>query len=135
MGFIRGESDDNKDSWKLGDTFRSNPVTVGTPSTYFKDAIDGAGGFVGFRTGHVRSTANGLRIVVAGANDGQIHAFRTDTGGEVWSFIPPNVLNKLKDIAHKSHPTGLTHQYFVDGPISVADVWLGTGDGSAKVPQ
>ena len=138
VGFIRGECADppatcyNKDNWKLGDTFRSNPVTVGTPSLYFKDARDGAGAFAAFRTTNLRSTANGKRIVVAGSNDGQLHAFRTDTGGEVWSFIPPNVLNKLKDIAHKTHPTGLTHQYYVDGPISVADVWVGTGDGTAK---
>ena len=85
-----------------------------------------------FRTTNLRSTANGKRIVVAGSNDGQLHAFKTDLGAEVWSFIPPNVLNKLKDIAHKSHPTGLTHQYYVDGPISVADVWMGTGDGTTK---
>ncbi len=26
----------NKDNWKLGDTFRSNPMTVGTPSLYFQ---------------------------------------------------------------------------------------------------
>jgi len=132
VGFIRGESTYNKDNWKLGDTFRSNPVTVGTPATYFKDARDSAGAFASFRTANVRSTANGKRIVVAGSNDGQVHAFRTDTGGEVWSFIPPNLLTKLKDIAHSSHPTGLTHQYFVDGPISVADAWLGTGDGTTK---
>jgi len=134
VGFIRGESAYNKDSWKLGDTFRSNPVTVGTPSSYFKDARDGAGAFATFRTTNLRTTVNGKRIVVAGANDGQLHAFRTDTGAELWSFIPPNVLNKLKDIAHKSHPTGLTHQYYVDGPISVADVWVGIGDGTAKAP-
>jgi hypothetical protein len=132
VGFIRGESAYNKDNWKQGDTFRSNPVTVGTPSLYFKDARDSAGAFSAFRTNNFRSTANGKRIVVAGANDGQLHAFRTDAGGEVWSFIPPNVLNKLKDIAHKSHPTGLTHQYYVDGPISVADIWVGSGDGTVK---
>jgi hypothetical protein len=132
VGFIRGESTYNKDNWKLGDTFRSNPVTVGTPATYFKDARDSAAAFSTFRTNNIRTTANGKRIVVAGANDGQLHAFRTDTGAEVWSFIPPNVLTKLKDIAHKSHPTGLTHQYFVDGPISVADVWVGSGDGTTK---
>ena len=140
VGFIRGEAAYNKDNWKLGDTFRSNPVTVGTPSAWFKDARDSAGAFASHRTANPRTTANGKRIVVAGANDGQLHAFRTDNtpppsgsgGMEVWSFIPPNLLPKLKDIAHKSHPTGLTHQYFVDGPISVADVWVGTGDGTAK---
>ena len=138
VGYIRGENASptyyNKDNWKLGDTFRSNPITVGTPSLYYRDMRDGANAFSAYRTTHVRTSANGKRVVVAGANDGQLHAFRTDTGAEAWSFIPPNVLNKLKDIAHKSHPTGLTHQYFIDGPISVADVWLGTGDGTAKSP-
>ena len=132
VGFIRGESAYNPDNWKLGDTFRSNPITVGTPAQYYRDNRDAANAFAAFRTNNVRSTANGKRIVVAGANDGQLHAFRTSDGAELWSFIAPNLLSKLKDIAHSSHPTGLTHQYYVDGPISVADVWLGSGDGTAK---
>ncbi|MCU0555244.1 MAG: PilC/PilY family type IV pilus protein [Syntrophales bacterium] len=132
VGFIRGESAYNADNWKLGDTFRSNPITVGTPAQYFRDTRDTANAFTTFRTNNVRSTANGKRIVVAGANDGQLHAFRTSDGAELWSFIAPNLLSKLKDIAHSSHPTGLTHQYYVDGPISVADVWLGSGDGTTK---
>ena len=78
VGFIRGEAAYNKDNWKLGDTFRSNPVTVGTPSAWFKDARDSAGAFASHRTANPRTTANGKRIVVAGANDGQLHAFRTD---------------------------------------------------------
>ena len=132
VGFIRGESAYNPDNWKLGDTFRSNPITVGTPAQYYRDSRDTANAFAAFRTSNARSTANGKRIVVAGANDGQIHAFRTSDGAELWSFIAPNLLSKLKDIAHSSHPTGLTHQYYVDGPISVADVWLGSGDGTTK---
>ncbi len=132
VGFIRGESAYNPDNWKLGDTFRSNPITVGTPAQYFRDTRDTANAFATFRTANVRTTANGKRIVVAGANDGQLHAFRTSDGAELWSFIAPNLLSKLKDIAHTSHPTGLTHQYYVDGPISVADVWLGSGDGTTK---
>jgi hypothetical protein len=132
VGFIRGESAYNPDNWKLGDTFRSNPITVGTPAQYYRDTRDTANAFAAFRTSNSRSTANGKRIVVAGANDGQLHAFRTSDGAELWSFIAPNLLSKLKDIAHSSHPTGLTHQYYVDGPISVADVWLGSGDGTAK---
>ena len=35
-------------------------------------------------------------------------------------------------IAHKAEPANQQHIYFVDGPISVADAWLGTGDGKAK---
>jgi type IV pilus assembly protein PilY1 len=46
--------------------------------------------------------------------------------------VPPNLLLKLKNMAHASHPTNLLHQYFVDGPVTVADVWLGSGDGTSK---
>ena len=63
---------------------------------------------------------------------GQLHAFRTSDLDEVWSFIPPNGLQKLRQIAHTTEPANQQHIFFVDGPISVADVWLGTGDGTVK---
>jgi Tfp pilus tip-associated adhesin PilY1 len=91
-----------------------------------------ANAFGRFRCDHQRTTANGKRFVVVGANDGQVHAFKTSDMSEAWSFIPPNLLSKLKNITHNTHPTGLTHQYFADGPISAADVWLGSGDGKSK---
>ena len=71
---------------------------------------------------------------MAGANDGQLHAFRTSDLVEAWSFIPPNFLDRLKDIAHKEHPATLSHRFYVDGPITVADVWTGAGDGKVKSP-
>ncbi|HNU84704.1 MAG TPA: PilC/PilY family type IV pilus protein [Syntrophales bacterium] len=132
VGYVRGEPTYNKDNWKLGDIFRANPVTVGTPSHYYRDINDGANAFATHRASHVRSSANGLRIVLSGANDGQLHAFRTSDGSEAWSFIPPSVVPKLRQIAHASHPAGMPHVYFVDGPISVADAWLGTGEGKTK---
>ena len=132
VGFIRGETTYNIESWKLGDIFRSTPVTVPTPSSYFFDTRDSNDAFSTFRTTYPRTTTNGLRLVLIGANDGQLHAFRTDNGYEAWSFIPPNYLTKLINIAHNVHPTGLTHQYFVDGPTTVADAWLGSGDGKTK---
>lgn len=132
VGYIRGESAYNPDKWKLGDIFRSNPIAIGTPSIYFSDTLDSNNAFATFRSNNQRTSANGLKVVVAGANDGQFHAFKTSDGSEVWSFIPPNFLPKLKLIAHSAHPTGLSHQYFVDGPVTAADVWLGSGSGSNK---
>jgi type IV pilus assembly protein PilY1 len=126
VGYIRGEAAYNPDNWKLGDVFRSNPMTIGMPSlTYddFRDAQPSA--FAAFRTNHVRASSKGNRLIVAGANDGQMHAFSTFDGSEVWSFIPPNLLSKLKTIAHATEPTTLAHMYFVDGPVTVANVWLG----------
>jgi hypothetical protein len=132
VGYFRGESAHNPDYWKLGDIFHSNPITIGSPSEYVQDFWDTNYAFGTFREAHQRTTANGLRVIVVGANDGQFHAFKALDGSEVWSFIPPNFLPKLKNIAHASHPVGLTHQYFLDGLVSGADVWLGTGDGTSK---
>jgi hypothetical protein len=132
VGYIRGESTYNLEYWKLGDIFHSNPITIGTPSSFYEDLRDTNNAFNAFRSSHTRTSLLGNRIIVAGGNAGQFHAFLTSTGEEKWSFIPPNFLPKLKNITHSSHPTGLTHQYFVDGPITAADVWLGTGSGTSK---
>ncbi|MCX5837331.1 MAG: PilC/PilY family type IV pilus protein [Deltaproteobacteria bacterium] len=144
--------------WKLGDVFRSTPITVGTPSLYYEDArdtisssttcIEGLGcqlsttktvnAFGKHRCDNCRASANGKRIVTVGANDGQLHAFKTSNGSEAWSFIAPNILSRLKLIAHATHPTTLSHQYYVDGPVTVADVWItareGASDGTSKAP-
>ncbi len=135
VGFFRGDAAYNPDNWKLGDVFRSTPITVGTPNPTFYDGRDTSGppnAFASHTSNHVRSSANGNRVITVGANDGQMHAFKTSDGTEAWSFIPPNLLPKLKGIAHATEPTLLTHLYFVDGTVSVADVWLGSGDGTSK---
>lgn len=138
VGFFRGDTTYNvEEGWKLGDVFRSTPITVGTPSAFFDDGRDENNQFAAHRSGHVRTSAIGNRLIVAGANDGQFHAFKTSNMTEAWSFIPPNLLPKLKNVAHAAHNatapvTSLTHQYFVDGPVTVADVWIGDGDGTSK---
>lgn len=126
VGFIRGESGYNTENWKLGDVFRSTPITIGTPSAFYYDMLDTNGAFDQFRNTYRRTSALGNRIILAGANDGQMHAFLTSSGQESWSFIPPNLISKLQLIAHNDHPTSLSHAYYVDGPVTVADVWWGS---------
>jgi type IV pilus assembly protein PilY1 len=136
VGFYRGESAYNIEDWKLGDLFHTNPKLVTTPATFFYDPRQcGATSFAEFRNDNLRTAANGRQLILAGANDGQLHAFRTGNsasdcssgGDEVWSFIPPNFLEKMGPIAHNSHAdrsTLASHQLFVDGPLQVANVWL-----------
>jgi Tfp pilus tip-associated adhesin PilY1 len=88
---------------------------------------------------HQRDTS-GQRIILVGDNDGQLHAFVTDNAYEAWSFIPPDIRNKLYLVAHPAHPTAydataLTHQYFMDGYTTYSEVWLGTGNGQYKSPS
>ncbi len=140
IGYVRGEAAYNPDRdaggnvWKLGDIFHSNPVTVGTPSAYFRDPRDRSNAFESYRARNVRTSVGGRRIVVAGANDGQLHAFRTSDLAEAWSYIPPNLLGRLQAMTHREHPSTLVHSFYVDGPITVGDVWTGAGDGKAKFP-
>jgi len=51
----------------------------------------------------------GRSVIYAGANDGMLHAFDDETGEEIWAFIPPNLLGRLRDL------TGETIEYYVDG--------------------
>jgi type IV pilus assembly protein PilY1 len=93
----------------LGDIFHSTPVLVPPPflsstdSTYATFAAANAG----------RTT-----ILLAGANDGMLHAFRESDGTELWAFIPPNLLTTLSGLS----VVGGQHQWFVDGSPVVADV-------------
>jgi type IV pilus assembly protein PilY1 len=48
-------------------------------------------------------------VIYAGANDGMLHAFDDTTGEELWAFIPPNLLPKLKNLE------GESLEFFVDG--------------------
>ena len=132
VGYIQGQSAYNPDNWKLGDIMHSNPISVGSPSYYFADVL-APQAFSTFRD----NNKNRERMVFVGANDGQFRAFNSQTGSERWSFIPPNLLPKLQYIYHRTHPflSPYPHQYMVDGPVSVTDIWLGTGDGSSKSPD
>ena len=138
-----------KYGWKLGDIFHSSPISIGTPSPYFSDIVDQGStkAYNTYREDNERTSANGKRLIVAGANDGQFHVFRTgnlaDGGGtELWSFIPPNLLTRLKGLYHTTttiggmHPTKTSsaiHQYFVDGPTTASDIWIGSGTGTTKL--
>jgi type IV pilus assembly protein PilY1 len=51
----------------------------------------------------------GQSVIYAGGNDGMLHAFDDETGEELWAFIPPDLLGRLKDL------TGETVEYYVDG--------------------
>ena len=137
VGYFRGESAYNQENWKLGDIFRSAPITVGTPSAYYDDVRDTSANpnaFAQHRTNHPRTSSNGQRVILVGANDGQLHAFKTSNGSEAWSFIPPNELSRLTLIAHSTEPSSLAHQYYIDGPVTVADAWVPStaGTGTSK---
>lgn len=131
VGFYRGEATYNLENWKLGDPFHANPAPIRMPTQFFYDPREcGATNYRVYqqRDANKRSPTDGTQVMLIGANDGQLHAFRTNDGEEIWSFIPPNLLQKLQILAHNSHADRASlpqyHDAFVDGFLQISDVWL-----------
>lgn len=64
--------------------------------------------------GDIDSSSADTIMVFFGANDGMLHAVNDDDGTEAWSFIPPDLLPKLKNIIEASE-----HQYYVDSSPAI----------------
>lgn len=67
-------------------------------------------------------------IIYAGANDGMLHAYNAERstgnggGDEVFAYIP----NKVYEDLHELTDPGFRTDSFVDGPITVQDIYDGT---------
>jgi type IV pilus assembly protein PilY1 len=55
-----------------------------------------------------------------GANDGMLHALNSDTGSEMWAYIPSMVMPNLWKLANYSYSTN--HLFFVDGTPTIGDI-------------
>ncbi len=115
---------------KLGDIVHSTPVFVGKPQFIGRDygAYPAADPYSTFIT----NNQSRRELVYTGANDGMLHAFRTDTGAEHFAFIPNTVLQNLSTLTDPNY----VHQYYVDLTPSVNDVYMtptsGTNAGTAS---
>ncbi|MDR2214803.1 MAG: hypothetical protein LBE59_03055, partial [Nevskiaceae bacterium] len=99
----------------LGDIVDSSPTYVQQLPMRYIDA--GYSTFVASQT-----MRNGM--VYVGANDGMLHAFDAQTGKEIWAYVPQMLhptLYKLADAAYADN-----HRYYVNGPISIGDVYDGS---------
>ena len=118
IDFLRGIDvlDEDKDgnttedrSWKLGDIFHATPVLITPPVLALNDSS-----YQAFKTAQASRT----KILIAGANDGMLHAFRESDGTELWAFIPPELLDNLKNL----NSTSGDHLFYVDASPIAADV-------------
>ncbi|HMX21727.1 MAG TPA: PilC/PilY family type IV pilus protein, partial [Accumulibacter sp.] len=104
----------------LGDIVGSQPVYVGPPGASYGDS-----GYAAFKTANAgRST-----VLYTGANDGMLHALSASSGEELWAHIPRLVLPRLFKLADNNYSN--THQFYVDGNPSVADIDANAGTGGS----
>ena len=99
----------------LGDIVNSAPIYVQKAPFKYADS-----GYTAFAT--TQKTRGGT--VYVGANDGMLHAINTDTGAERWAYVPSAVIPNLYKLADSAYANN--HQFYVDGPLTVGDIYDGT---------
>ncbi|OBP14000.1 hypothetical protein A5320_15160 [Rheinheimera sp. SA_1] len=115
----------------LGDFVNSSPELTGEPidMSYHRFSWPGAADYRAFINGPVKARDS---VLYVGGNDGMVHAFNSETGVEVFAFIPAAVMAPISGdfnlLKLYSDPKYL-HQFSVDGSPVVADVYI---DGSWK---
>ena len=87
----------------------------------FKSKSLSGGGTVGARK----------KIILVGSNGGMLHAFDTDSGEELWAFIPPHMVYKIPDtVSEFANQTNSISG--VDGSPVVKDIYYDNGSGSKE---
>jgi type IV pilus assembly protein PilY1 len=109
----------------LGDIVNSQPVFIGNPKPglFRNQTFDGSDTYDAWAEGVSRTPT-----VYVGSNDGMLHGFNATTGAtnsgvETFAYVPKTVIeNGLGELANPAY----NHRYFVDGELTVADVYDGT---------
>ncbi|WP_312703624.1 pilus assembly protein [Stutzerimonas nitrititolerans] len=104
----------------LGDFYSSTPAVVSGPRYLvgFSDRLEGNTAYTEFAA---RIADRTPRLYVGG-NDGMLHGFNAKTGVEEFAFIPSAVFPKLNKLTGANY----SHEFYVDGSPTVADVFDGT---------
>ena len=103
--------------WIMKDVGHSSPVFVGSPVEDEEYAAYLDNGYASFKT----TRATRRPTVYVGGNAGGLHAFDASSGEERWMFVPQNLVSKLRSQRRESGD--YAHQYFVDGDLTVADIF------------
>lgn len=98
----------------LGDIINGKPVYVKNPPFNYTE-----NNYQAFKTGLSRQG-----VVYVAANDGMLHAFDSNSGTELWAYVPSFVLPNLKALADDNYPNA--HEFYVDGSPTASDVWTGS---------
>jgi type IV pilus assembly protein PilY1 len=154
VDFLRGyrslEQDGNvshEQIWRnrahvLGDIVNTQPIYMKAPTRNYSD-----GGYLDYKSSPTGVAATRKPVVFVSSQEGFMHAINANTpnaavvgdtgavtmgaatvqpGEELWAFIPTQAMQSMKVLADINYSTH--HRYFVDGPITVADVNFGGGD-------
>jgi type IV pilus assembly protein PilY1 len=111
----------------LGDVVNSTPALAGSDTQHYEE-LPASYGAATYATYVSTTKKTRTPILYVGSNDGMLHAFNAKLGNEIFAYIPRGAYNKL---AALSSPN-FTHQYIVDGSVTVGDAYVQLPGESAK---
>ncbi len=144
INFIRGvdtydqDADNNKTEsiHKLADIYHSDLIAVGAPEASTADTGNAnfqktdayyrsQKNYNNFKNG---SSCGGpcrtrTEVIIGGANNGILHAFKTSDGEELWGYIPP-VLHGNFERVPSSKANSTNAIYGIDGSPVVKDIYI-----------
>lgn len=132
---------------KLLDYSSGTPTPTGTGADSYKAFVEAKKRT--YKTDGTINVAGRTPMLYVGSNDGQLHAFKAETGEEVMSFIPagvyvgkrdlnsdgdfadtvggdPETENKLFNLTQTEY-AGDKHRFFVDGSAAAGDIYTSGG--------
>lgn len=122
LSYIRGDRSKEGETYRqrsseLGDFLGSQPVLV-SGARYLEtiaNKIEGNNKYTAF----LNNQKNRRSQIYIGGNAGMLHAFDATTGVEKFAFIPTAVFDHLSRLTDPKY----THQFYVDGTPTIADVY------------
>ncbi|HEY0891857.1 MAG TPA: PilC/PilY family type IV pilus protein, partial [Cellvibrio sp.] len=106
-----------------GDIVNSTPVYIADTNYRYHKLSDGGSSYAAYLAVKAGRTTK----VAVGANDGMLHVLNARTLEEIYSYVPNLVYPKLRNLSAQNYGRSTNpHQYLVDGPLTVSDVYDGT---------
>lgn len=128
LNYLRGDQSNEGDGEKqfrvrssiLSDFLYSQPVVVNGARYLegFSNKLESNNQYTSF----ISQIKNRAAMVYVGGNGGMLHGFDAKTGEEKFAFIPTAVFPYLNKLTGKKY----SHQFYVDGTPTIADVYNGT---------
>ena len=115
----------------IADIYNSQLVTVGVPSARRSSEKTNEEGYFRAKNNYSAWADNNTprrEVIYAAANNGILHAFATDTGEELWGFVPPLVIPKMPKMINPNYNQddggGSNPLFLLDGSITVHDTYF-----------
>ena len=115
----------------IADIYNSQLVTVGVPSAKRSSEKTNEEAYFRAKNNYSAWADNNTprrEVIYAAANNGILHAFTTDTGEELWGFVPPLVIPKMPKMINPNYNQddggGSNPLFLLDGSITVHDTYF-----------